>query len=323
MGYGYFMKPDLYGLLPDVVLFVAVAGAKSFSRAAKALGMPVSTLSRRIADFESKLGIQLLVRSTRQVELTEPGARYFERCQLIVDAAQAAHAELRGQVDHPGGSLRISVTQDFALTYLTAMFADFSSRYPDVSFELDLTPRPVDLIGEGFDLAIRMGTLPDSQLFARRIGTSLLALYAAPAYLKRAGSPKSPADLSAHQCLRLRGPVGGQARWTLERGEQVESVPVKGGWAANSMRFLLELATKGLGVIAIDRALARSALDSGALVRVLPEWSPPPVPVHALTPSKLLPARTKVFLDCLSDHVGVEQPHAAEGGARPTRRGAR
>jgi DNA-binding transcriptional LysR family regulator len=316
------MKPDLYELLPDVVLFVAVAGAKSFSRAAKALGMPVSTLSRRIADFEGKLGIQLLVRSTRQVDLTEAGARYFERCQLVVEAAEAAQAELGGHVDNPRGSLRVSVTQDFALTYLTAIFADFTSRYPDVSFELDLTPRSVDLIGEGFDVAIRMGPLPDSQLFARRIGTSPIALYAAPGYLKRAGLPKVPADLAAHQCLRILGPVDGEARWTLERGEQVESVRVKGKWVAYSMRFLLELATRGLGVIAIDRAVARPAVESGALVQILPEWSPPPVPVHAITPSKLLPARTRVFLDCLGDHIRMEGPDARSGEARATPRGA-
>ena len=317
------MKPDLYELLPDVVLFVAVAGAKSFSGAAKALRMPVSTLSRRIADFESKLGIQLLVRSTRQVELTETGARYFERCQLVVEAAEAAQAELRGHVDTPRGSLRVSVTQDFAIAYLTTMFAEFTARYPHVSFELDLTPRSVDLIGEGFDVAIRMGPLPDSQLFARRIGTSPIALYAAPGYIERAGVPKVPADLVAHQCLRILGPVDGDARWTLERGAQVESVPVRGKWVANSMRFLLELATKGLGIVAIDRAVARPAVASGTLVRVLPEWSPPPVPVHALTPSKLLPARTRVFLDCLGDHIRIEEPDAENGEARATKRGSR
>jgi DNA-binding transcriptional LysR family regulator len=308
------MKPELYELLPDVVLFVAVAGAKSFSRAAKALGVPVSTLSRRISDFEAKLGIQLLVRSTRQVELTETGVRYFERCQLVVEAAEAAQAELRGQLDRPRGNLRVSVTQDFAVTHLTPIFSSFTERYPEVSFELDLTPHPVDLIGEGFDVAVRMGHLPDSQLFARRIGSAPIALYASPAYLLRAGVPKTPKDLAGHECLRMRGPADGGARWTLERGGEVMAMSVRGRWVANSMRFLLELATLGLGVVAIDRAVARAPVQEGALVRVLPEWSPPSVPVHALTPSKLLPARTRVFLDCLADHLRLEEPLLAKTG---------
>jgi|GEM_PF-4034848 len=156
------MRPDLFELLPDVVLFVAVARARSFSRAAKALAMPVSTLSRRIAEFESKLGVQILVRSTRQVDLTETGTRYLESCQLVIEAAEAAQAMLLGETEHPRGRLRVSATQDFALAYLTPIFGEFGSRYPESSFELDLTTRSVDLIGEGFDVAIRMGALPDS-----------------------------------------------------------------------------------------------------------------------------------------------------------------
>jgi len=311
------MKPDLFNLLPDVVLFVAVTRAKSFSRAAKALGMPVSTLSRRLSDFEAKLGVQLLVRSTRQLEPTEAGARYFERCQPLLEAAEAAHAELHGQSENPSGPLRVSVTPDFAVTYLTPLFQEFSALHPEISFQLDLTPRSVDLIAEGFDVAIRMGELPDSQLFARRLGNSPLALFAAPSYLKRASPLEAPEDLAHHECLRISGPLGGETRWTLQRGDQINVVWVKGHFIANSMRFILELATLGLGIAAIDNAIARPTVVNGRLVRVLPDWSPPPVPIHALTPSKFLPARTRLFLDRLAEYIRTEGP----GEEAPLRRG--
>jgi len=288
------VKPDLFELLPDVVLFVAVGRAKGFSRAARVLQMPVSTLSRRIADFEAKLGIQLFLRSTRQVKLTEIGAGYFERCKLIVDAAETAQAELRGQKENPRGHLRVSVSQDFALTYLTAVFADLASRYPEITFELELRPRIVQTIAEGFDVAIRMGELPDSQLIGRKLTSLHHGPYAAPGYLAHVGAVKGPADLSRCECLRMQGPIEGKARWTLVRGDRVEKVAIKGRFVANSMRFLRQLATMGLGIAVIDDAIARPAVAAGSLVRVLPEWSLPPVPVYALTPSKLMPARTRI-----------------------------
>ena len=310
------MRSDLVELLPDVVLFVAVARATSFSRAAKTMGMPVSTVSRRVADFERKLGVQLLVRSTRQVALTDAGARYFERCQLVVDAAEVAQTELRGEAEHPRGNLRVSATQDFALTYLTPIFGAFAARYPDVSFDLDLTTRSVDLIGERFDVAIRMGVLPDSQLIARKLGSAPVALYAAPAYVKRAGAPKAPRDLVAHDCLRILGSPGARTEWTLSRRTDVEVVSVKGRIVANGMRFLLELATLGLGIAVIDVALAREAVQAGRLVRILPEWNAPPVPVHALTSSRLLLSRARLFLDCLSDHLRVGETGEDEPAPR-------
>lgn len=297
------MRPELFELMPDVVLFVAVARAKNFSLAAKRLRMPVSTLSRRVAVFESKLGVQLLHRSTRRVELTDSGARYFERCQLVVEAAEAAQAELHGDRDLPRGPLRVSATPDFALAYLTPMFHAFASTYPDIAFDLDLTARSVDLIAEGIDVAIRMGPLPDSQLFARKLGDVSKALYASPAYVKRAGTPTTPADLGSHTCIRLRGPIDGKTAWSLVRGDRVETVEVGGRFVANSMRFNLELASMGHGIAMLDCAIARAVEEAASVVRVLPDWCPTPAAVHALTPSKLLLPRTRLFLDALGEHL--------------------
>ena len=269
--------------------------------------MSISTLSRRILDFEAKLGAQLLLRSTRRVELTEIGLRYFERCRLVVEAAEEAQMELRGAVEDAKGTLRVSATQDFALLYVKPIIEEILLRYPKIAFELDLTTRPVDLIAEGFDVAIRLGPLPDSQLFARKLGATTMGLYAAPGYLKRASAPTTPSDLTGHQCLRLRGQAEGSSPWKLMRGTQVVAVDVKGRVVANAMRILLELAADGLGVALLGEAFASQAVGDGRLMRVLPEWNTGVDQVHALTPSKLLPLRTKIFLDSLSSIF--EPPH--------------
>jgi DNA-binding transcriptional LysR family regulator len=163
------------------------------------------------------------------------------------------------------------------------------------------------MIAEGFDVAIRMGNLPDSQLRSRKLGTTSVGLYASPAYAERVGPPKTPKSLASHECIRLAGPVEAESHWTLVRGRHEEHVAVRGRFIANSMRFQLELAERGVGIVAVDNGVARSAVQAGRLVRVLAEWSAPLVPVHALTPSKLLPAKTKVFLECLTEHLRLEQ----------------
>ena len=299
------MSPDLVELLPEIALFVAVANAKSFSRGARALGMPVSTVSRRIAELERRIGLQLLVRSPRAVSLTAVGVTYLQRCQVIVEAAEMAHAELSEHLTRPRGVLRVSTTADFTLTFLTPLFADFASRYPEISFEFDLSPRVVDLVAENFDVAIRIGELADSQLTVRRLGTLESGLYAAPSYVARVGSLQTPADLERCECIRAGGARASQTTWDLHKGKTRVAVPIRGRFVANNLRFVLELAALGMGVAAVDSAMARHAVAAGTLVRVLPAWSPPPVAVHALTPSRLVPAKTKLFLDCLSEHLAI------------------
>lgn len=294
------MSVDLALLLPDLPLFVAVARTRSFSRAARALRMPVSTLSRRITDYEKKLGVPLLIRTTRKVELTEVGQRYLDRCRVVLESAELAQAELIEQSDEPRGVLRISATQDFASLHLRPVLADFMTRFPELSFELDLTARRVDLIDEGVDIAIRMGRLPDSQLLSRKLGAMPTALYASPTYLDRAGQPKRPADLSRHQCLRILGGTGTPTRWSFTRTNRTESVEVRGRIVVNSMRVLLELAHEGLGIALLDETAGREAESSGELVRVLPDWKAPLVPVHALMPSRHLEPKVRRFLDALS-----------------------
>lgn len=309
------MSPDLVELLPEIALFVAVANAKSFSRGARALGMPVSTVSRRIGALERRIGLQLLVRSPRAVALTSVGVLYLERCRTIVEAAETAHAELSDHITRPHGVLRVSTTPDFTLTFLTPLFAEFAARYPEIAFEFDLSPRHVDLVAENFDVAIRIGELADSQLTVRRLGVLEGGLYAAPSYVDRHGPLTGPADLERCECIRAGAARARQATWDLVRGRSRVAVPIHGRFVANNLRFVLELAALGVGIAMVDNAMARSSVAAGTLVRVLPDWSPPPVVVHALTPSRLVPAKTRLFLDCLSDHLAL--------GHAPRRRGKR
>jgi DNA-binding transcriptional LysR family regulator len=174
-------------LLNDMALFVEVVKAKGFRSAAETLGMPNSTLSRRISALEKAIGLRLLHRTTRRIELTEAGQLYFERCKRIVDEARLAHEQLGGLLAEPTGVLRASFPVDFAVTYLAPLIVEFSTRYPKLTFDFELTSRRVDLVSEPFDVAIRLGESEDSQLIARRLATLGNYLYASPGYLARAG----------------------------------------------------------------------------------------------------------------------------------------
>src|SRR5215469_11790327 len=186
-----------------MALFVEVVKAKGFRSAADATGMPNSTLSRRISLLEKAIGLRLLHRTTRKIELTEAGQLYFERCKRIVDEARLAHEELSGMLAQPSGVLRVSLPVDFAVTYLAPVVVAFAELYPRISFDFDLTSRRIDLVSEPFDVAIRIGESENSQLIARTLASLTPHLYASPGYLERAGEPAKPADLARHECLTV------------------------------------------------------------------------------------------------------------------------
>lgn len=191
-------------LLNDMALFVEVVNAKGFRGAAEATGVPNSTVSRRISLLEKAIGLRLLHRTTRRVELTEAGQIYYERCRRIVDEARIAHEQLGEMLAQPSGLLRASLPVDFATGYLAPIITAFAERYPGISFDFDLTPRRVDLVTEPFDVAIRMGEQPSSTLIVRQLVTLTPQVYGSPRYLKRAGEPKTPQELAQHECLAGR-----------------------------------------------------------------------------------------------------------------------
>ncbi len=289
-------------LLNDMALFVEVVKAKSFRRAGEAIGMPNSTLSRRISALEKAIGLRLLHRTTRKLELTEAGQIYFERCKRIVDEARLAHEQLTEMVASPSGVLRASLPVDFAAIYLAPLIAEFARRYPGISFEFDLTPRQADLVAEPLDVAIRMGPQPSSSLIARQIASLPRFLCASPRYLELCGEPAEPADLAQHECIRMSAASAGSV-WTLQSGSERVDVTVGGRFSLNNIGMIRRLATLDLGIAVLVEEVVKDDVASGRLRRVLPEWVVTPLPVYAMTETRLLPAKTQRFIEFLREHL--------------------
>lgn len=276
-------------------LFVEVARANSFRRAAEVLGLPNSTVSRRIAELERDVGLRLFNRSTRRVELTEGGRLYFDNCKRIIQEAELAHQELTHLHARPSGVIRASMPVDFSVIYLSPLLADFSHRYPGIRFSLDLTPNHADLVGDPVDVAIRMRPPKDQSLIARPIARLGTVLVASPDYLQKRGLPGQPQDLLGHDCLRMK-----DAPWTLiHRDGGSQSVEVTGQFVANNRGLLQQLALSGQGIVQSADSWVQADLAAQRLVRVLPDWAPPVVEAFALTATRLLPAKVRVFIDYL------------------------
>jgi DNA-binding transcriptional LysR family regulator len=293
----------------DLLLFARIVECGSFSLAAERVQLPKSTVSRRITLLEGKLGERLLQRTTRKLVLTEFGASLLEHARKVADETEAAGALAQHRQGAPSGLLRVSMPADFANLSMTAALAQFMNRYPAISLELDLSPRRVDLLAEGFDLAIRMGDLPDdTSLAARRVTLSQIALYASPIYTSLRGLPEHPDDLFKHDLLSLPPRLNGLIRWKLLRAKTAweRELPVR--LLANSPEMLVRMATTGIGIAASTEIFAQQYLQTGELVRVLPDWAFPTVTGWAVFPGRrLMPAKTRVFLDML------EQSFAAPG----------
>ena len=286
-------------VLHDMTLFVEVARTCNFSRASANLGVPGATLSRRIAAMEQRFGVRLFDRTTRRVELTEAGRRYFERCGDLVDQARLAQEALRDAAEGLTGHVRVSMPVDMGVNHVGPLLPEFTRRYPGISFELDLSPSNRDLVGEHVDVAIRIGAVKGDQLIVRRIGTVEMLMFAAPLYLDRHGEPKQPADLVEHDCITLPMPQR-EARWSLKRDAAAMEVTVRGRLATNNLGLTRLLAERGLGIAVLTPALAREAVNAGRLVQVLQGWSLPSLPVHAVMSSRLQPASVRVFVDFLA-----------------------
>jgi DNA-binding transcriptional LysR family regulator len=286
-----------------LLLFARVMEAGSFSRAAERVHWPKSTVSRRIAALEQRLGEKLLLRSTRKLALTDFGAGVLEHARAVAAEVDGALALALHRQSRPSGRLRVSMPADFAQTVAAGLLAEFAIQYPEVALELDLTPRRVDLIGEGFDLAIRMGELgEDSQLAACRLTTTHWGLYASPDYLARVGEPLLPQALQEMHGLMLLTRTGEALPWRLQRdGEPPVIVQPQQRTLANAPNLLMALAERGVGIAGVDRLIVRDALAQGRLRRLLPDWQLPGSICWAVFPERrLMPLRTRVFLEAMS-----------------------
>jgi len=287
----------------DLLLFARIVEAGSFSLAAQRLDLPKSTVSRRISLLEARVGERLLQRTTRRLMLTEFGAILLEHARKVAEEVEAAGALAQHRQAAPSGKLRISAPQDFANVGLTELLAAFCARYPAVTLELDLSPRRVDLVAENFDVAIRMGDLPeDSTLAARRVVLERLGLYAAPQYIARHGLPEHPDDLMAHALLCILSRSGGAQPWKLSRGKTAWERELRPRLTANSPELLARMACSGAGIAASSDLFVADFVRKGELVRVLPDWELPPATGWAVFPGRrLMPAKTRAFLDMLEE----------------------
>jgi DNA-binding transcriptional LysR family regulator len=291
----------------DLLLFARVMEAGSFTRAAERVRWPKSTVSRRIAALETRLGEKLLQRSTRKLALTDFGAGVLEHARTVASEVDGALALALHRQSKPSGRLRVSMPQDFAEQVAAPMLASFTLNYPEVLLELDLTPRRVDIIGEGFDLAIRMGALgEDSQLAARRLATMQWGLYASPDYLARVGEPLLPQALESMHALMVLGRSGDALPWQLCRdgGEPIIVSPVQ-RTLVNAPSMLAQLALRGVGIAGLDRLTVQHSPQLGGLQRLLPDWQLPGSTCWAVFPERrLMPLRTRVFLEAMSAMLG-------------------
>ncbi|RVT50918.1 LysR family transcriptional regulator [Rubrivivax albus] len=283
--------------LSTLATFVKVVQTGSFTRAADALQTHKARVSRSVSALERELGVRLLARSTRALSLTEAGREFFERSVGILAAVDEARGAMQQVQGEPRGTLRLTCGVEFGLIAVSGWIRAYLQRHPQVQVDADFTARVVDLVHEGFDLAVRLGPLADSSLAARRLGTLHYALYAAPAYLRRRGTPRRPDDLAAHDTLAFAG-TSRRAQWTLSDGAQTHRVDLQPRLHAGNTFAVRDAAEAGLGVALLPCLVAADAVQAGRLKPVLGRWAPPPVPVHAVFPSaRFLAPKVRAFVD--------------------------
>ena len=294
--------------LNHVAVFIRVVELESFTAAANQLGLPKSSVSRTVTRLEEDLGVRLLQRTTRQLHLTEAGHAYYERARLALSGLEEAASAASNLGTEPRGIVRVTAPPDLGVLNLAELVARFARKHPLVHIELSLTSRFVDLVAEGFDLALRAGKLKDSSLVARKIGSDSLGLFAAPAYLRRRGRPKSFAELADHDCVLFHG-KNGKAEWRLSGPRGEERVTVHGPVSVDEMSFAQRAVASGIGIgllptIGVRMTTARRTIP--APVRVLPEYASAGADLNVVAPStRFQPASVTAFRQFLVDELSA------------------
>lgn len=291
--------------IEDLRIYLAVVKAGNFTAAAEQLLLSKQYVSRRMAALEAALGVRLLVRNTRKLSVTESGQLFSQHAQRILDdifEAEQAVSERRQELQ---GSFRISVPMSFGMNHLSPLLAEFLRLHPAVQFQVELGDRYVDLIGEGFDIAIRIGTLADSTLIARRLGELKRVICCSPDYLQRAGEPMKPEDLIRHACLRYGRE--GQNGWELMQEGKRRLVDIRGPVISNNGEVLRDAAISGLGLVLLPEFIVGPAIGKGELVRVLEAFQPPPLTLHAVYPQHRQRSEVnQVFLAFLEEKLKAQ-----------------
>lgn len=293
--------------------FIAVVEQQGFSSAAQALGVSKSAISKRITQLESHLGVRLLHRTTRKISLTEAGSRYYEYAAKANAAARNAEDAVSQLQGEPQGKLKINAPMSFGLMHITQLIPEFLLRYPKISVDLVMDDKSVDLVEQGFDVAIRNGELEDSSLIARRLAPLHSIICASPEYLDHYGHPKSPSELSTHNCLLFSYSTNKDV-WQFNRCDEQVTIQVSGNYRVNNSEGLREAVIKGLGIARLPSFVAGDALRDGRLINVFPEYRMPSKNVYALYPERnYLPAKVRAFLDFAIEYLGEDYPYWDEG----------
>lgn len=294
--------------LNHLTTFVKVADAASFTLAATALGVPKSTVSRRVSALEAALGVRLIRRTTRKLSLTEEGSSYYEKTARALEAIDEAGRAVADMDGEPRGLVRISAPVDVGNDVLADLVAKFLKEHEQISVEVQLTGRRVDLVEEGIDLALRAGTLTDSSLIARKVGTSCMRIFAAKGYIARAGAPKKLADLKSHPLVLFRTRQG-QADMTFAGPKGAETISLTALIGTNDFSFARKAILAGAGIGILPAVLCRNEIESGELEQVLPRYSVPGGAFHIVYPSgRYVPQRVALFRDFLLKELATIFP---------------
>lgn len=290
--------------LEQLTAFIAVAEAGSFTDAAERLGRDASVVSRRVSQLEQRLGVRLLSRTTRRVALTEVGALYHRRVQTLLDELAVATREASDIAASPQGVLRVSVPVTFGRQWIAPLLPSFIARHPLIRVDVRFSDSLVDVVADGFDVAIRVGVLRSSTLTSRKMASYRSLLVAAPSYLARSGTPRTPDDLAQHACLGFSGHADWPA-WLMMKNGKRKTVRPTGPLVADNSEVVLMAAIAGAGITFTPDWLARPEIRAGRLVEVLPGWSGKAEGgVYAiLPPGHLVPTKTRLFVDEVSKSV--------------------
>jgi DNA-binding transcriptional LysR family regulator len=290
--------------LDAVHAFVAVARAGGFAAAGRELRVPRSTLSRQIQRLEAELGVRLMERTTRAVRLTEAGFGFFERCSHALDLIDAASSGAREAGAQPRGKLRVAAPIDVARVAIAGLLPDFRRRYPDIELSLEVAQHKVDLVREGFDLALRGGErLEDSSMAARKLSTFVFRLYASPSYLSARGHPDTPADLVRHDLIAF-APGGAPIPWRLIGPEGPAEVEPDAWLSSNEFGLLISAMVDGLGIGLAESLSISRHLREGRLQAVLPEYTMHGGALYGVYPSaRRVPPKVRVFIALLQEHL--------------------
>lgn len=300
-----------------MAVFARVVEHGSFARAADRLGLATSTVSRHVADLEAHLGVRLLNRTTRTLSLTESGQAFLERAVQLLADVEEAEAAVSAAALVPRGTLRLTAPITFGERHLAPAIAAFAAQHPDLRFDVELSDRVVDLVDEGFDLAVRIGAPGGQALIARRIGTVQMVCCASPGYLARHGTPATPEDLARHRCLTYAY-LAVRDAWRFRDASGRERVAkVAGPVHANNGRFLAALAVADAGVTLEPDFIVGDDVAAGRLVPLLPGYAPPAAPIHAIYPSRRhLSAKVRAFVDFLARAFAPAEGRRARGRGR-------